>query len=116
MSGIKFDLPFAEGLKRAIYITRKMCKDKKFKSEIDADYVFTLVAEITEDEDLNFDQDLPSKCYNRFHEIIIEDTYMTFDQGVIFGANIILRGIEETEGDPDLMTIFLDTEFKGLPI
>jgi hypothetical protein len=103
---LKVTPDFALGLTNSLSMAEAICEDYP-ERKFDLDLAFGIAVKLTDNVDIDYSRKGIETCDRIMDDLIENRNFNTFDEGVVFGCNIIIDGVEQTEGDPQLLKIFL---------
>jgi len=100
-------MEFSRGLIMTLEMAKNVC-DNFPDRKLEEDLVLGLAVNMTKDDSIGYNASSVKKCSNLMDEMLETKEFDTYDKGVIFACNMIIDGIEQTDGEPNLLKIYLE--------
>ena len=107
LSGMEATVAFGMGLMDALTIAKGACEEFP-EDEMDFRLALSIIKHLTEDESLGYDMETIETCSEMIDNMLDNGVFETYDEGVVFACNMIIDGINQSEGDAALLKVYLD--------
>lgn len=106
-------IEFGKGLVKTFEMAKAACREFPDR-KMEEDLVLGLIVEMTEDQRFDYNAVSVERCSKMMDEMYETGNYDTHDKGVIFACNVIINGIEMTDGESRLLEIFIEENSPDL--